>query len=444
MNITAKDLENVPGTSKDTWETIVGRFLHPQTVDINSDCDVNYQYPQPRAHSVDSGCDNNCGSEVELECNPTKAIQNVIDISKCIPVLKLVRSGRTRTASRWIVSPTCSRCSRLISMHTQEPTTIPNRVHKPESILNRVITRKPLRRKKPKLAALCYYSSFDEQITQMNYIGKMNKKCSHCKALKFHGEIESMCCKKGAIKIPKFKTKRCPKEFLDLYSNKDFLKNIRAYNSIFAFTSVGATTTKKLNLDKDLANGKGGVYTFRVQGTMCHRMGSLLPPGDNAKPQFAQIYIMDPSIDARASRRCEIMEDLCPDTVKLIETVLSKKNPFAKVYNHVGLQMNTNPDVAGLRIYECPTTNLNRYNRPKVNEIAAVVIGELDTKQKDLIVYKKGGGLKRVFDTCAQSDPFQYPILFPRGQFGWKPNLKRAICTKHKQNISTREFYAFR
>lgn len=204
-----------------------------------------------------------------------------------------------------------------------------------------------------------------------------------------------MCCEKGAITIPKCKLDKWLKEFLELYSNEDFLTNLRAY-SLFAFTSLGATTTKKLNLDKDLANGKGGVYTFRVQGTMCHPMGSLLPPADNLQPQFAQIYIMDPSIDVRASRRCEIMDDLCPEKVKLITTVLSKHNLFAKLYKHVGLQMNNNPDMVGLRIYECPTTNLNRYNRPRAKEIAAIVIGELDSKQKDLIVYKKGGGLTRV------------------------------------------------
>lgn len=286
----------------------------------------------------------------------------------------------------------------------------PKRVQTQKPTPQRLQAKKPKRVRKPKLAALCHQSSFDEQITRTHYIGRMDKKCPYCKALKFHGEIESMCCKKGAITIPKCKLDKWLKEFLELYSNEDFLTNLRAH-SLFAFTSLGATTTKKLNLDKDLANGKGGVYTFRVQGTMCHPMGSLLPPADNLQPQFAQIYIMDPSIDVRASRRCEIMDDLCPEKVKLITTVLSKHNLFAKLYKHVGLQMNNNPDMVGLRIYECPTTNLNRYNRPRAKEIAAIVIGiGLKTEGPHCVQKRRWANTR--LDTWAQSDPFQYPIIF--------------------------------
>ncbi|CAG8701224.1 2622_t:CDS:2, partial [Gigaspora rosea] len=59
---------------------------------------------------------------------------------------------------------------------------------------------------------------------------------------------------------------------------KDFCHNIRAYNNVFAFTSIG------IKLDKELANSKNsstsGIY---------HSIGSLLPV--NGVPRFLQLYI---------------------------------------------------------------------------------------------------------------------------------------------------------
>ncbi|RIB25117.1 hypothetical protein C2G38_1892617, partial [Gigaspora rosea] len=66
---------------------------------------------------------------------------------------------------------------------------------------------------------------------------------------------------------------------------RDFCNNIRAYNSIFAFTSMG------VRLDDRLANGKNGIYTFRVQGGIYHSIGSLYP--HDGAPKFLQLYIYD-------------------------------------------------------------------------------------------------------------------------------------------------------
>lgn len=179
---------------------------------------------------------------------------------------------------------------------------------------------------------------------------------------------------------------------------------------------------------------------------MCHRIGSLLPLGDNSAANFAQIYIMDPSIDVRTSRRCSIMEDLNRATVTTIETSLALHNPFAKTYSHVALDLNANPDIVGLRIFESVKTDLRRYNQPTANEVAAVVVGQIDGKPRDLIVYTRSGGMKRVFETWAQYDPLQYPILFPRGELGWTTTLHYANGAKRNgtPNITAREYYAYR
>ncbi|CAI2198355.1 7884_t:CDS:1, partial [Funneliformis geosporum] len=50
-------------------------------------------------------------------------------------------------------------------------------------------------------------------------------------------------------------------------SDEPFVTYIRAYNQVLAFTSLC------VNLDKELANAKKGVYTFRIQGALYHQIG---------------------------------------------------------------------------------------------------------------------------------------------------------------------------
>jgi hypothetical protein len=66
---------------------------------------------------------------------------------------------------------------------------------------------------------------------------------------------------------------------------KNFKDNYRAYNSMFAFTSMGGQTHSKIN------NGRGPPQ-FILSGINYHRIGSLLPEAGTT-PKFAQLYIVD-------------------------------------------------------------------------------------------------------------------------------------------------------
>jgi hypothetical protein len=53
--------------------------------------------------------------------------------------------------------------------------------------------------------------------------------------------------------------------------SESFHTMIRGYNNAFAFTSLG------VNLDQRMLRATNGIYTFRIHGTLCHRMGPLEP-----------------------------------------------------------------------------------------------------------------------------------------------------------------------
>ncbi|GJW25506.1 putative PIF1 DNA helicase/replication protein A1-like protein [Tanacetum coccineum] len=76
----------------------------------------------------------------------------------------------------------------------------------------------------------------------------------------------------------------------ELITNKhpksdNFIENIRRYNSMFAFTSMGGKQDTSVNVGR-------GLYCYRMHGENYHLAGPLLP--ETGKPaKFAQLYIFD-------------------------------------------------------------------------------------------------------------------------------------------------------
>lgn len=127
----------------------------------------------------------------------------------------------------------------------------------------------------------------------------MTYSCNQCGALfwleerinKYNGTANpkySLCCTHGKIQLPK--TSNPPHQLSRLFFNGDeksqqFLQNVRSYNNMFCFTSMGG------KIDRSINNGSGPPI-FKLHGQNCHLMGSLLPQ-DGVRPKFAQLYIYD-------------------------------------------------------------------------------------------------------------------------------------------------------
>lgn len=96
----------------------------------------------------------------------------------------------------------------------------------------------------------------------------------------------SMCCIKGRIQLP---PRKKPQDLLfNLLHGIDhrsthYNDNIRAYNNMFSFTSMGG------KIEGSIIDG-GGPPQFILSGQNFHRIGSLLLDS-SSKPKFAQLYI---------------------------------------------------------------------------------------------------------------------------------------------------------
>lgn len=82
------------------------------------------------------------------------------------------------------------------------------------------------------------------------YIGTMTETCQYCKAEKFPGESDGMCCAGGKVKLPALDPPPDPLRSLltDMSpTSKHFLKRIQDYNNCFQMTSFGATNIVRDN-----------------------------------------------------------------------------------------------------------------------------------------------------------------------------------------------------
>ena len=145
-------------------------------------------------------------------------------------------------------------------------------------------------------------------------IRRMDNVCSYCGALKWNAEASSMCCSGGEVKLPALRPPPEPLEsFMSgtTFRSKHFLENIRRYNSCFQMTSFGATNE---------VCESGFMPTFKVQGQVYHRVGSLLPL-PNEKYQFLQIYFMNDE-QQEAKQRCNNIPDTRQHIVLELQQVL--------------------------------------------------------------------------------------------------------------------------
>ena len=74
------------------------------------------------------------------------------------------------------------------------------------------------------------------------------------------------------------------------------MKNIRRYNSMFSFTSMGG------KIDSSINRGNAP-YIFRLGGQNYHSIGSLLP-AKGSEPKFSQLYIYDTDNEITNRQRC--------------------------------------------------------------------------------------------------------------------------------------------
>ncbi|KAL0413453.1 UNVERIFIED_CONTAM: ATP-dependent DNA helicase PIF6 [Sesamum radiatum] len=247
--------------------------------------------------------------------------------------------------------------------------------------------------------------------------------CSHYRAKLFHREAKSFCCRGGKAMLPEIPV---PVDLMRLFTDQSaegriFRQNIRAYNHVFSFTSMGVA------LDQNLAPFDQGIYTFKAHGSIYHRIKSLLPlPG--TRPRYIQMFIYDTKHEIE--NRLQESNDLDGEL---------SHNPFVKTLRQLAQRSDINN--CKLVIKEKPAPNM-QYTLPTASQVAAILVGGeeiMDANDRDIIVQSTTGRLFNIKEYSSYYDPLQYPLLLPYGTYGWD-------CDFHSfqgNRITCCDYYAY-
>ncbi|KAL6516143.1 hypothetical protein OROGR_019448 [Orobanche gracilis] len=312
--------------------------------------------------------------------------------------------------------------------------------------------------KKPQTVLHC----FKLQKIQFVDFGDPTSTCCYCNALvwpdektgrvKSIGSIAfSLCCMKGKVQLPYLP--KPPTLLHDLLTDKDprsknFKENIRKYNSMFAFTSMGGKVQTSIN-------DGGGPPQFVLSGQNFHRIGSLIPHAGQS-PKFAQLYIYDTQNEVQ-NRMNNVSsngkgEGLDSSLVEDLKQMVDKYNVLASIFRRVRDHLSSNgPSQLFVRLFRARGKDPRTYNMPTADEVAALIVGDFDDMEygRDVVVKMNDGFLTRIHETHTAFIPLQYPLIFPYGEGGFREDIpiselfkKMGWYKRHK--VSLRQFISFR
>ncbi|XP_071695069.1 uncharacterized protein [Rutidosis leptorrhynchoides] len=288
--------------------------------------------------------------------------------------------------------------------------------------------------------------------------------CNECKARvwkdeamrgnkTFQKKVYSICCLNGKVEIPNLHYP--PEYLLDLYKgqsdkSKNFIENIRRYNMMFSFTSIGGKIDHKINSGR-------GPYVYRMYGQNYHLVGSLLPEdGHNAK--FLQLYIYDTAnesenrITAYGSRNISSNPySIEFGTVHELQGLLDSVNPLVQMFRMARDRYEFN-QAEPIRIKLIGRTDKDgrTYNLPTADEVAALIVGDLDgtTDKRDIILETKSKQLQRISELHVRYLALQYPLLFPYAEDGYRTDVYHKGVESPDDpghiHLTIREFFAYR
>ncbi|KAH1086548.1 hypothetical protein GYH30_018184, partial [Glycine max] len=289
-------------------------------------------------------------------------------------------------------------------------------------------------------------------------LGDQLMQCSHCNANVWYDEKVSkdirttnsrfsLCCGNGKVELPLLQNP--PKYLYQLLydhgtsDSKNYQQNIRTYNMMFAFTSAGIKFDKSINHSR-------GPPTIRIQGQPCHRIGSMLPmPGK--EPKFAQLYIFDTENEVHnrinaISPHNQIQEHI----VSQLSEMLDEYNVHAKTFRMARDRLqDVQVDNIKLKLISNHEKDGRTYNVFTVPEVAALIVGDFDANSKrDIIIETQHGQLQRIDELHSSYLALQYPLLFPYGEDGYRPDIlhsSRSDGKKRKRNhLTMREWFSYR
>ncbi|XP_035831968.1 uncharacterized protein LOC110870335 [Helianthus annuus] len=234
----------------------------------------------------------------------------------------------------------------------------------------------------------------------------------------------SLCCSNGDVELPRPPTP--PPLLCHLYKSRtsqsrNFMDNIRAYNMMFSFTSLGGKVDK--SYQRALHYDSQNEVVNRQKAVSSH-------------------------IECKTTRN----NQLDSTTIEGLKDMLDSYNPLVQSFRMVRdcFQENEFQDVS-LKLIGTRDKDERVHNLPTTSEIAALIHGDFDGAfdKRDIVVRKKFGGLQRINELHPSYLALQYPLIFPYAtEDGYRVGIKhRGIAIDDevlRTNLTIREFFFYK
>ena len=284
-----------------------------------------------------------------------------------------------------------------------------------------------------KKAAFNYIPNYAYDSQDIVTIGSMSILCSYCDAKKWSHEPPSLCCSKGKIKLPLLTDPPQPLKNLLLGSHPDskhFLRNIQHYNNAFMMTSFGA----------NIVSERGFMPTFKIQGQIHHRIGSLLA-SENEESQYLQVYFIGGQ-ENQAKVRCNRNQGVKEDLILSLQEMLHTNNAYIRSFKAAIEKTSVSEFQVVINADKKPSNeHSRRFNLPQCNEVAIIMTDE-NFGKRDIIINSRDSTLKRVCETHRSYDSLQYPLLFVYGEDGYHFFIPQ-FGNNPRKYVSCMDFYAY-
>ncbi|XP_058759606.1 uncharacterized protein LOC131632902 [Vicia villosa] len=161
-------------------------------------------------------------------------------------------------------------------------------------------------------------------------------------------------------------------------------------------------------------------------------------------PQYAQLYIYD--MDNEVEHRIKCFKDnkgIERPVVNKLKIMLDEHNVHAKAFRMARDVLRTNSFTDLKLILISDRSEDGRvYNKPTVSEVAALIVGDIDYADKrDILIHRRNGGLQRIDEFHPTYLAYQYPLIFPYGEDGYRKNImhkyphETEVTRKNRQSI---------
>ena len=131
-----------------------------------------------------------------------------------------------------------------------------------------------------------------------------------------------------------------------------------------------------------------------------------------------------------------------PEIVSTLSQMLDEHNVHAKIFRMARDRLaDSQLDNVKLRLIAGREKDGRTYNLPNVSEVVALIVGDFDAdSRRDIIVETQNGELQRIHELHSSYLGLQYPLLFPYGENGYRPDIlhrSTSSSRKRKRNCLT-------